>query len=36
MGQGTVVGSSDDVGAWEPVGTSGVLYDHWKVACTRQ
>jgi hypothetical protein len=36
MGQGTVVGSSDDVGAWEPVGTSGVLHDHWKVACTRQ
>ena len=36
MGQGKVVGSSDDLGAWEPVGTSGVPYDHWKVACTRQ
>jgi hypothetical protein len=36
MGQGTVVGSGDDLGAWEQVGTSGVLRDYWEVACKRQ
>ena len=36
MGQGTVVGSSDGAGTWEPVGTSGPFYEHWKVACTRK
>ena len=36
MGQGSVVASSEGAGPWEPVGSSGVFYEHWKVACTRQ
>jgi len=36
MGQGTVVGSGDDVGAWAPVGTSGFFYDYWRVACAKE
>ena len=35
MGKGSVVGSGDGVGAWEPVGTSGPHYEHWSVACRR-
>lgn len=35
MGKGSVVGSGDGVGAWEPVGTSGPLYERWSVACRR-
>lgn len=35
MGQGTVIGSGDGVGAWEKVGTSGPAHEHWKVACSK-
>jgi hypothetical protein len=35
MGQGAVVASDQGAGAWEPVGSSGPLYDHWKVACAK-
>jgi hypothetical protein len=35
MGQGAVVASDQGAGAWEPVGSSGPLYDHWKVACSK-
>ena len=35
MGQGSVIGSGQQVGAWEPVGTSGPLHEYWKVACAR-
>jgi len=35
MGQGTVVASDAAVGTWEPVGSSGVFHDYWKVACAR-
>jgi len=35
MGQGTVVGSDAVAGPWEPVASSGVFHDYWKVACAR-
>ena len=35
MGNGTVVDSSDNPLPWEPVGSSGPAYEHWKVACKR-
>jgi hypothetical protein len=35
MGQGAVVASSQGAGAWGSVGSSGPLYDHWKVACSK-
>ena len=35
MGKGVVVESSHDAMAWEPVGSSGVAYEHWKVACAK-
>jgi len=35
MGQGAIVASSQGAGAWGPVGSSGPLYDHWKVACSK-
>ena len=35
MGKGAVVDSSDNPLPWEPVGTSGVAFEHWQVACQR-
>jgi hypothetical protein len=35
MGKGVVVESTRDVLPWQPVGTSGPSYEHWKVACRR-
>lgn len=35
MGQGSVVARGDAVSAWEPVGGSGPLHEHWLVACRR-
>ena len=36
MGQGSIVASDASLGAWQPVGESGVLRDYWKVACARE
>jgi len=35
MGKGAVVDSSENPLPWEPVGTSGVAFEHWQVACKR-
>lgn len=35
MGQGAVVGSGHDPLAWEPVGASGPIRDHWNIACAK-
>jgi hypothetical protein len=36
MGKGAVIASSDGASPWEPVGTSGPAFAHWKVACGRR
>ena len=36
MGHGAVVASSTGASPWEPVGTSGPNFDHWRVACKRR
>jgi len=36
MGQGNVVASDASLGAWAPVGESGVFRDYWKVACAKE
>ena len=35
MGQGAVVGSGDDVLAWQAIDANSVFVDHWKAACAR-
>ena len=36
MGKGAVVDSSENPLPWEPVGASGVAFEHWQVACKRR